>query len=187
MVTAKIPVRIEWIAGEGGGSVEIVMELRDFESSGTSIRARLKKFKKKYETAIANAKKADSHGSRDKRAVPTMQRWRACKILADFNGEASNDFEITNYREAYARDFGLPTRSIRTYLDFGSHFAEDEILDEIPYSVYAELVFRMSGLRAVGLFESEKKNLAEMGRAGKTPNRDEYRERLRNLSRKTTG
>lgn len=55
------------------------------------------------------------------------------------------------------------------------------MLDEIPYSVYAELIFRMNGLRAAGLFESEKKNLIEAGRAGNTPNRDAYRARLRGL------
>lgn len=173
----RIPVRIEWIAGEGGGSAEIVMGLGDFESSGASIRARLKKFKKKYEGAIAEAKKADASGGR--RAVPTRRRWNACRILADFNGVASGEFEITNYKEAYARDFGLPVRSIRTYLDFGAHFSEDEVLDDIPYSVYAELVFRMNGLRAAGLFESEKKNLVEAGRAGNAPNRDAYRAHLK--------
>lgn len=174
----RIPVSIEWVAGEGGGSAEIVMGLGDFESSSGSIRSRLKKFKKKYEDAIAEAKKADASGGR---AVNTRRRWRACKILADFNGEAAGEFEVTNYKEAYARDFGLPVRSIRTYLDFGARFAEDEVLDEIPYSVYAELIFRMNGLVAAGLFESEKKALIEAGRAGKAPNRDAYRARLKGL------
>ena len=175
----RIPVSIEWIAGEGGGSAEIVMGLSDFESSGSSIRSRLKKFKKKYEDAIAEAKKADAAGGR--RAVQTKQRWNACKILADFNGEAASEFEITNYKEAYARDFGLPVRSIRTYLDFGTNFAEDEVLDEIHYSVYAELIFRMNGLRTAGLFESEKKNLIEAGRTGNAPSRDAYRTHLKGL------
>ena len=175
----RIPVSIEWVEGEGGGSAEIVMGLGDFESTGASIRSRLKKFKKKYEDAIAEAKKADASGGG--RAVQTRQRWRACRMLADFNGEAAGEFEITNYKEAYARDFGLPVRSIRTYLDFGARFAEDEVLDEIPYSVYAELIFRMNGLRAAGLFESEKKNLIEAGRAGSAPNRDAYRARLKGL------
>lgn len=181
MVKAKIPVRIEWIAGEGGGSAEIVMDLSDFESSGTSIRASLKKFKEKYEVAIAEARKSDPAGSGKGRSVPTKQRWRACKILSDFNSEASNKFEVTNYKESYARDFGLPVRSIRAYLDFGGNFSEDEVLDEIPYSVYAEIIFRMNGLRAAGLFDSEKKKLVEAGRAGNAPNRDEYRERLKSL------
>ena len=55
------------------------------------------------------------------------------------------------------------------------------MLDEIPYSVYAELIFRMNGLRAAGLFESEKKALIEAGRAGGALNRDAYRARLKGL------
>ena len=184
---AKIPVRIEWIADEGGGSAEIAMDLSDFESSGASIRTRLKKFKKEYEGAIARAKKADSSGSEGKRAVSTRQRWKACKILADFNAKASNEFEITNYKTAYARDFGLPVRSIRAYLDFGANFAESDVLDEIPYSVYAELIFRMNGLRSTGLFDSEKKHLIESGMAGNVPSRDAYRERLKNAIKRSAG
>lgn len=183
---AKIPIRIEWIADEGGGSAEIAMELRDFESSGASIRTRMKKFKKEYEGAIAEAKKADAAGSKGKRAVSTRQRWKACKILADFNAKASNEFEITNYKTAYARDFGLPIRSIRAYLDFGANFAEKEVLDEIPYSVYAELVFRMNGLRSAGLFDSEKERLVELGAAGNSPNRDAYREHLKNAIKRSS-
>lgn len=80
-----IPVSVERIAGEGGGSAKIVMGLSDLESSGSSIRSRLKKFKKKHE-AIAEAKKANASGGG--RAVPARKRWSACRILADF-GEAA--------------------------------------------------------------------------------------------------
>ena len=182
-MSEKVPVRIEWVDDQdGGGEIEVAMAFGDFTASDTSITARTKRFKKRYLEAIEKAKKTDAESStRTSRAVSTGRRWRACKILADFNAEASNEFEITNYKEAYARDFGLPVRSIRTYLDFGSHFAEEEVLDGIPYSVYAELIFRMNGLRTAGRFEAEKKHLIKAGRAGKPPNRDEYRERLKGL------
>lgn len=50
----------------------------------------------------------------------------------------------------------IPLRSMRTYLDFGSMFAEDDILVNIPYSHYAELVFKASQLKAKGILEKEK-------------------------------
>lgn len=55
-----------------------------------------------------------------------------------------------NYNEVYARDFGVPLRSVRAYLDFGSSFSEGEMLDGVPFSLYAELVFRINALRRAG-------------------------------------
>ena len=176
VITSKIPVRIDLIDGD----VEISMGLNYFESSGTSIRTDIKTFKKDYLEAIRRAKDADSASSGTRR-VTTTQRWRACKILADFNRAKANKFVITNYKEAYARDFGIPLRSIREYLDFGDNFTETEILDRVPFSLYAELVFRINGLKERGLFESEKAKLASMDRNDSIPNRDEYRRHLKDL------
>ena len=183
MRAKAIPIRIEWIAGEeGGGSPEIVMELRDFESSGTSIRASVRKFRDAYMKAIAKAKEIDvASPAEGRRRASTKQRWRTCKLLADFDGKFTSKFEVTNYKAAYARDFGLPSGSIGAYLDFGRNFGARDVLDKIPYSTYAELVSRVDELRSRGLFEPEKKKLVEMGKNGTPPSRDEYRRRLSNL------
>jgi len=183
----KIPVNIEWIRDETGqGGIEIIMNLDDFELSGTSIRETIRNFKKKYLEAISDAKKMDrrikgKRGRAKKKAIPTIQRWRACKILADFNKRFENEFDIRNYKKAYSRDFKLPMRSIRTYLDFGTYFEEKEILNEIPYSTYAELTFVINELIRKKLLEAEKKRLIENTKKGKSPNRDEYRAHLREL------
>ena len=178
---AKIPIRIDWIGdGEGIGDAEITMDLGYFESSGTSIRSDIRRFKQDYLEAIRQAREADASGD-GKRPLSARRRWRACRILSDFNQKASNKFVVTNYKEAYARDFGIPPRSIRTYLDFGRSFEENEVVDQIPYSIYAELVFKMRGLRARGLFDLEKAQLIKMGMNGNPPMRDEYRKRLKGL------
>ena len=181
MTTNKIRVRIDWIVDERNqGDIEIVMDLDDFESSGTSIRKNITEFKKRYLSTIKVAKKADLANSH-KRSVSTKNRWKTCRVLSDFNESMTNKFEITNYKEAYSRDFGLPMRSIRTYLDFGKHFSEKDILDEIPYSIYAELVFRINGLKSNGVFDAEKKRLIEMSENGCLPRRDQYRAHLKSL------
>ena len=177
----KIPISIDYIRSDGQGGIEITMDLAHFESSGASIRADIKKFKKDYLEAIANARNADSDKVKTRR-VTTRQRWTACKILADFNEAKSNKFLISNYKKAYSRDFGIPVRSIREYLDFGKNFTEAEITDKIPFSLYAELIFRMNGLKAHGLFEVEKASLVQVARIGSVPNRDAYRERLKGLT-----
>ncbi len=175
-MAGKIPVRIDLIDND----VEISMGLNYFETSGTSIRTDIKTFRNDYLEAIKHAKGADSAPGGTRR-VTTKQRWRACKILADFNRVKTNKFVIINYKEAYARDFGIPLRSIREYLDFGSNFAEDDVSDQVPFSLYAELVFRINGLKERGLFESEKAKLAVMGKNGSIPRRNEYRKRLKDL------
>lgn len=184
----KIPIRIEWINGKDGsdGDTEIIMELGDFESSYTSIRSDIKEFKEAYATALRLAKKIEDENDTAKRnTMSALRRWKACKILADFNRDASNKFTITNYKQAYARDFGLPVRSMRAFLDFGQSFSQDEVSDQVPYSIYAEIVFRINGLRAKGIFESEKRRLVKMTEAGNVPNRNEYRKQLNDIMNST--
>lgn len=179
----KIPVRIDVVGDAGGGeqdSVEVFMELVELGATGASIRNDIKEFKAAYLEAVEAARRADS-SARAAGRVGTRQRWAACKILADFNRSMSNKFEIINYKEAYARDFGVPLRSVRAYLDFGSCFSDGEVLDEIPFSLYAELVFRVNSLRRAGRLEAEKARLVGMGRSGSLPARDAYRRSLRDL------
>ena len=177
---AKIPVSIDMITNSSGErEIGITLRLSDLESSGASIRTQIEGFKKDYQDAITQSKKIDS--KKTERKVSTRQRWKACKILADFNNKASNKFVITNYKQAYSRDFGIPMRSIRTYIDFGANFEDEEVVDNIPYSIYAELVFRINKLQIAGQFGYEKNRLIEMSKTGSLPNRDEYRAQLKNI------
>ena len=72
----------------------------------------------------------------------------------------------------------MPLRSVRAYLDFGS-FSDGDVLDEIPFGLYAELAFRLNALRRAGRLEAEKARLVEMGRSRRLPARDAYRRSLR--------
>lgn len=178
----KIPIRIDWINDENDtGGIEVIMDLGDFELSGSSIRSNISEFKKMYLSTVEQARKIDNKAASGRRNVPTKERWKACKILANFNDKIAHKFEVINYKEAYARDFGLPLRSIRAYLDFGKNFSDSEVLDKIPYSMYAEIVFRINGLKSKNIFEREKKNLIKMGKEGMLPNRDRYRSYLKSL------
>lgn len=40
----------------------------------------------------------------ERNAVSPIRQWKACKVLADFNTDANNEFLITNYQKAHARD-----------------------------------------------------------------------------------
>ncbi len=177
-MSKRIPVRIESVANrEGGSSVEIFMELEDFESYGVSIRNDIRKFRQNYMQLIEYAKKINRSGSR----VTTKERWNVCRMLYTFNKDASDEFEIINHVQAYSRDFELPTRSIRTYLAFGENFDEDDVIDGIPYSTYAELCFRVCSLKKSGKFEVEKKHLVEMYKNGSLLKRNKYREYLQTI------
>ena len=179
---SKPMIRIERTVGDDGAEdIGLIMSMSDFESSGPSLRSDLQEFKELYLSTIKRAKEVDNDSAAGRRKVSSRKRWESCRILSELNRNASNKFEISNYKQAYSRDFGVPMRSVRTYLDFGRHFERDEVTDRVPYSVYAELVFRVNGLRARGLFDSEKKRLNEMGAAGSLPNRDAYRRQLDDL------
>ena len=180
----KIPVKIDVVGDAGGGkkdSVEVFMELDELGATGASVRTDIEEFRTAYLKAVESARRADSQ-ARVAGRVSTRRRWAACKILADFNRAVSNKFEIVNYKEAYARDFGVPLRSVRAYLDFGACFSDDEVLDEIPFSLYAELVFRVNELKRAGRLDAEKARLVEMGRSGSLPARDAYRRSLKDFS-----
>ncbi|NIU01879.1 MAG: hypothetical protein GWN01_13500 [Nitrosopumilaceae archaeon] len=180
----KISVKIDWIVDETGkGGIEVVMNLSDFESSGTSIRRKIRNFKKKYLEAVEKAKKIEKKARTKSKGVSTTERWQACKILADFNTNFTNEFEIKNYKEAFSRDFNLPLRSVRTYIDFGTYFKENEVLDIVPYSIYAEFTFVINELTRKGIFDQEKKQLLKLAKEGNLPKRNEYRKHLRTVTK----
>jgi len=179
----RIPVKIDWFVDETGkGGIEITMNLDDFESSGTSIRKNIGKFKENYLATIEKARKFEKLQKSKGKTVSTKQRWKACNILAKFNQDFENEFKIINFNDAYSRDFNLPKRSIRTYLDFGSDFTQEEISDKIPYSTYAELTFVANQLKKRKIFEKEKKQLLQWSKENKIPNRNEYRKYLRKIT-----
>ena len=179
-MNGRIPVQIMWIAdGGGGGDVEVMMDLESFERSDTSILTSIKELKERYLATVGAAKKSyaeDAPGGEGR--VSARKRWKTCNALTRLVDDASNQYSITNYTQALSRDLGLPERSVKTLLDFGRCFTEDEMFDQIPYSVYREFVFRINLLRSVGAFESEKKKLLAMRDSRSIPSSSKYRKHL---------
>ena len=175
-VAGRIPVRIEAIEGSGD-DVVVFMDIDDFMSSGASLVDDMAELKASYLEAVKAARRAGAPARAGGR-VGTRRRWAACKILADFDRAASGKFEVVNYREAYARGLGVPPRRVRACLGFGS-FSDGDVLDEIPFGLYAELALRLGALRRAGRLEAEKARLVGMGRSGRLPTRDAYRRSLR--------
>lgn len=178
-LAGRLPVRIE----KGAGGVRVFVDIGGLAEMGASVRADLEDLKASYVGAVKAAQGADAP-AREGGRVSARRRWAACRILADFDRKASGKFEIVNYKEACARDLGVSLRSVRVYLDFAESFSDGEVLDEVPFSLYAELMFRVNELRRDGRLGPEKARLARMGRSGRLPTRDAYR---RSLGRPSAG
>ena len=165
----KIPIRIDWSLDKSDNyQVEIVMNTSDFFSSGTEIRSKLKDFKEKYLKLIVDVKELSKPGQRKK----TSHYWKLSKLLVDFNKETENEFFITNYSDALARDldgYNLSKTTLVCLFKFANYFTEDEILDVIPSTYYLRLVSMRNKLQRYNLFEQEKKKLFELGKKGKLP------------------
>ena len=175
----KIPIRIDWSLDKSDNyQVEIVMNTSDFFSSGTEIRSKLKDFKERYLKLIADVKELSKPGQRKK----ASEYWKLSRLLVDFNKETENEFFITNYTEALARDldgFKLSSSSIGMFLKFADYFTEDEILDTILYCYYRILTNKRNKLQKYNLLEKEKKKLLELGKKRKRPGTErEYEQQL---------
>ena len=165
----KIPIRIDWSLDKSDNyQVEIVMNTSDFFSSGTEIRSKIKDFKERYLKLIVDVKELSKPGQRKK----ASEYWNLSKLLVDFNKETENEFFITNYSDALARDldgYNLSKPSLDMLFKFADYFTEDEILDTIPYANYRALVNKGRKLQKLNLFEQEKNRLLELHKKGKLP------------------
>ena len=141
-MAGKIPVRIEKIASaDGEGSVEVFMDLDDFEATGASVRTDIREFKAAYLGAVEAARRADAPARAGGR-VSARRRWAACRILADFNRAASNKFEIVNYKEGVRPGLRGAAAQRQGVPGLWRQLSDEEVLDGVPFSLYAELVFR---------------------------------------------
>jgi len=183
----KVPVRIVQTKDiHGTKKVGVMLDVAYYIDTLEDPDSKIKKFKTLYFDLIKNAKKIRKESlkkSKKKRQISTMNTWRLCNLLSEFNDKVENEFMITNYKEAYSRDFGMSMRSIRAFLDFGKYFKESEILESIPYSIYMEIAFVINALKNGGALEEEKQRLLSMAK-GKLPKRDEYRKQLREVIQK---
>lgn len=147
----RIPVRLVKI----DGGMEISMDLDDFESSGPSVADDVRALKDSYDAMVRGV------GPVLAGKPSTAERWRACRRMAEFV-DAHDQFEITNFVTACARDMGL-SLNFRLLLLFGREFSEGEVRDSIPYTSYRTLMLKKGELVRLGMYESEKARLLSTG------------------------
>lgn len=177
----KIPVRIVQTKDiHGNKKVGVMLDISYYQDSGGDPDAKVKKFKNLYFDTIKEARKL-YRATKRKGAKNSKYYWKLSNLLQQFNGKTENEFEITNYRTALQRDFGLTDSYVGVIFDFGKFFAEEEVLDKIPMSVYFELTLKKRQLDKFGLFEEKKSRLLKMTTEGKVPGHKEYRQKLKDL------
>ena len=147
----RIPVKLVRI----DDSMEISMDMDDFESSGLNVAEDVMDLRESY-NALVRGVRPVLVGK-----PPTTDRWRACRKLAEFV-DTRDKFNITNFVTACAQDMGLSS-NLRLLLLFGREFSEDEVRDSIPYTSYRTLILKRSELARLGIYESEKARLLSTG------------------------
>lgn len=184
----KIPVRIDWVQDpDGKGSIEITMNLDDFEMSGTSIRENMRNFKKTYLEAVSEVRKIFYGKSIDAKKkyqdAPSSTYWLLGDILRKFNNKIENKFLIMNYAVALERDFGLSKGYVNEILNFVKVFKQNEVFDSIPFSYYRLFMRKRSQLEELGIFEIEKKKFLNIRELDKLPGRENYKKNMENMIR----
>jgi len=189
---AKVPVKIVQIKDiHGTKKISIMLDVAYYIDTSENPDTKVRKFRDLYFELIERAKKIrresmkkKTKSKKSRRHISTKDTWKMCNLLSEFNDKIENEFLITNYKEAYSRDFGMSMRSIRAFLDFGKYFSEDEVVDAVPYSIYMEIPFVINSLRERGLLDQEKQWLLKMSKEGNMPKRDEYRQHLKRVLEK---
>ena len=174
----KIPVRIVQAHDVyGNKQVGVTLDISYYVDGGEDASKQVEKFRRLYFTTLNKAKKLLGN----KKRKTSKQYWHLSKLLQDFNAETENEFFITNYRTALERDFGITDSYVGVIFDFGKFFNEEEIIDEIPFSVYFELALKKRKLDKLGLFAKEKEALLKKVKTEKIPIHKDYRNYLKNL------
>lgn len=181
MKTSRIPVKIVEVEDKHGNKqVGVTLDISFYSDKRGDPSERIRQFEKAYFETLAHAKKIYKSTS-SKRGKNTRFYWEMSNLLRDFNEKIENEFIITNYPSALERDFGITDSYVRVFLDFIKFFKEEEVLPNVPMSIYFELTIKKRKLDRIGLFEREKKALLENARKGAVPDHKGYRMHLAEL------
>jgi len=186
----KIPIQIDWSKNESGeDTMEIVMNTSYFFESNASIRTRIIEFKKMYLKFIEDVKDIRENSKKKKSktnwsTLSSIETWKLCKLLSDFNDKIETEFVITNYKEVYSREIGLTVRYINLCLSFGRDFKRKDIQDMIPITYYMLICWNLAILKKQKLFNKEKKNLLKIANDGKLPSTRQYKKYIQSLTTK---
>lgn len=176
----KIPIKIIQVETKGKKKNVVILHSSDyFELKGDSTE-KIKEFEKRYSELVKKVKEILPEEKSERKPSHFL---KIGKMLYDFDKSIENTFEITNYRIAITRDFGLyRERMTGLIVQFGKEFTKKDILDSISFSHYIELIWHANMLIKLKLFESEKKRLLIMAKNKTLPNSHEYSKQLDKLT-----
>lgn len=179
----KIPVRIVQTRDiHGNKKVGVMLDISYYRGNDGNPDSKVKEFKELYFDIIKKAKKL-YRTKKGKSGKNSKYYWKLSNLLREFNEKTETEFEITNYRTALERDFGVSDSYVGVIFDFGKFFKEEEVMENIPMSVYFELTLKKRQLDKLGLFGKEKNRLLKMAKEDNVPGHKEYRETLKELIR----
>ena len=178
----KIPIEITWMENENGvEEPEIVIDAQDCFDFNTSITEAIVNFKKRYMNLI---QKIQEILPEDKTERKSSHFWKIGRLLYRFNRSNKIQFKIMNFNEAIAHDFqsyNTGQRRIDHLIQFGEFFSKKDIIDEISFALYQELIWKASLLKKAGIFQKEKMKLLKNAKEKKLLGNDRYREYLKKM------
>ena len=181
----KVPVKIVQATDmHGNKQVGVMLDIAYYNNTKGNPDKKVKKFEDVYFETIKNAK--NLYNTKSKRGKNSIYYWKLSKLLLTLNEKTETEFEITNYRTALQRDFGITDSYIGVLFDFGKFFHEEEVINTIPMSVYFEITIKARKLEKLGLLEKEKINLIKLAKEGKVPDHKGYRKILSEMIKTQT-
>lgn len=184
VVDRKVPIKIVQVKDmHGNKHIGAMLDIQYYNNAKGNPSEKIKKFEGLYFETIKKAK--DLYDIKGKRGN-SRYYWKLGNILRNFNEKTETEFEITNYRTALQRDFGITDSYIGVLFDFCKLFKEDEIIDIIPMSVYFEFTLKARKLEKLGLLNEEKDKLFKLADQGKIPDHKGYRKMLSELIKKVS-
>ena len=176
----KIPISISWIQHQDGKvEPEVSLGMDDFVEFDGSIVDAIVNFKTGYLKLLKKAERLKiATKSKDSRKI-----WRLCKVLSEFNEQLESKFIIQNSVETFSKDIRMSIRYIRNCIDFVKYFSYYDVSKKVPFSYYNVVTDFASGLENLKLLKKEKQFLKKCGETNSLPDRQQYRNHLRKISR----
>jgi hypothetical protein len=176
----KIPVSISWIQHQDGKlEPEVSLGMDDFVHFDGCIVEELVKMKKDYQKLLKKAERLKiATKTKDSRKI-----WRLCKVLSEFNEQLESKFIIEDSVETFSKDIRMSIRYIRNCIDFVKYFSYYDVSKKVPFTYYNVVTDFAPRLENLKLLKKEKQFLKKCGETNSLPDREQYRIRLRKITR----
>ena len=176
----RIPVSISWIQHQDGKlEPEVSLGMDDFVHFDGCIVEELVKMKKDYQKLLKKAERLKiATKTKDSRKI-----WRLCKVLSEFSEQLESKFIIEDSVETFSKDIRMSIRYIRNCIDFVKYFSYYDVSKKVPFTYYNVVTDFAPRLENLKLLKKEKQFLKKCGETNSLPDREQYRIRLRKITR----